>query len=77
MTLTSPTVIRATAAAGTAAETACLPCGYHSGPGEIDTVYVLDVDGLIMVWNTSYYAGTPAEDVAELEAIVQSASFGE
>ena len=53
------------------------PCGYHSGPGEIDTVYILDVDGLIMAWNTSYYAGTPAEDVAELEAIVQSASFGE
>jgi hypothetical protein len=53
------------------------PCGYHSGPGEIDTIYILDVDGPIMVWNTSYYAGTPAEDVAELEAIVQSASFGE
>ena len=48
-----------------------------SGFGEIDTIYVLDVDGLIMVWNTNYYAGTPAEDVAELEAIVQSASFGE
>ena len=53
------------------------PCGYHSGAGEIDTVYILDVDGLIMAWNTKHYAGTPAEDVAELEAIVQSASFGE
>ena len=53
------------------------PCGYHSGAGEIDTVYILDVDGVIMAWNTKYYAGTPAEDVAELEAIVQSASFGE
>ncbi|MEX0625633.1 MAG: hypothetical protein WD402_03725 [Chloroflexota bacterium] len=53
------------------------PCGYHSGPGEIDTVYVLDIDGLIVAWNTKYYAGTPAEHVDELEAIVQSASFGE
>jgi hypothetical protein len=53
------------------------PCGYHSGAGEIDTVYILDVDGVIMAWNTKHYAGTPAEDVAELEAIVQSASFGE
>ncbi len=53
------------------------PCGYHDGPGEIDTVYILDVDGLIMAWHTGYYAGTPAEVVAELEAIVQSASFGE
>ena len=53
------------------------PCGYHTGEGEIDTVYILDVDGLIMAWQTGYYTGTPAQDVAELEAIVQSASFGE
>lgn len=53
------------------------PCGYHSGAGEIDTVYILDVDGVIVAWNTKYYEGTPAEDVAELEAIVQSASFGD
>ena len=53
------------------------PCGWHSGPGEINTVYILDVDGVTMAWVTNYYAGTPAEDVAELEAIVQSASFGE
>jgi DNA-directed RNA polymerase specialized sigma24 family protein len=32
---------------------------------------------LIMAWQTKYYAGTPAEVVAELEAIVQSATFGE
>jgi hypothetical protein len=53
------------------------PCGYHSGAGEIDTVYIVDVDGPIMAWVTKYYAGTPAEDVADLEAIVESASFGE
>jgi hypothetical protein len=53
------------------------PCGYHGGPGAIDTVYILDVEGLIMAWQTGYFAGTPAKYVAELEAIVQSASFGE
>ena len=40
-------------------------------------MYILDVDGLVMAWHTNYYAGTSPEDVAELEAIVQSASFGE
>ena len=53
------------------------PCGYHGGADAIDTVYILDVGGLIMAWQTGYYTGTPAEDVAELKAIVQSASFGE
>ena len=53
------------------------PCGYHTGASEIDTVYVLDVDGLIVAWNTEYHPETPAEVVAEIEAIVQSASFGE
>ena len=54
------------------------PCGWHTGsPTEIDTVYILDVDGQIMAWLTNYHVGTSAEDVAELEAIVQSASFGQ
>lgn len=53
------------------------PCGYHSGAGEIDTVYLLDVDGVILAWNTKHYAGTPPEAIAEMEAIVQSASFGD
>lgn len=53
------------------------PCGYHGGADAIDTVYILDIDGLIMAWQTGFYTGTSTEDVAELEAIVQSASFGE
>lgn len=53
------------------------PCGYHSGAGEIDTVVILDVDGVLVAWNTMHYADTPAADVAELEAIVQSATFGD
>jgi hypothetical protein len=53
------------------------PCGYHSGAGEVDTVYVLDVDGRLMAWQTGHQTETSAEVVSELEAIVQSASFGE
>lgn len=53
------------------------PCGFHVGPGETSTEYILDVDGVIMAWHTGYQAGTPADVVAELEAIVQSATFGE
>lgn len=30
-----------------------------------------------MIIDTSYYAGTPAEDVAALEAIVESGAFGD
>lgn len=48
---------------------------YAQGPGQIDEVWVLDVDGLMVVIDWTYYAGTPAEDVAELRAIVESATF--
>ena len=35
------------------------PCGYHTGsPTEIDTVYILDVDGQVMAWLTNYHTGT-------------------
>jgi hypothetical protein len=59
---------------GTAADP---PCGFHGGPGETDIEYILDVDGVLMAWHTGYEDGTPADVVAELEAIVQSATFGE
>ncbi len=54
-----------------------LACGFHGGPGETSTEYILDVDGVIMAWHTGYQADAPAEAAAELEAIVQSATFGE
>jgi hypothetical protein len=53
------------------------PCGFHGGPGETTADYILDVNGVLMAWHTGYEAETPADVVAELEAIVQSASFGE
>jgi hypothetical protein len=58
---------------GVATETT--PARYHQGPGQIDEVWILDVDGVLTVIDTAYYAGTPAEHVAEMRAIVESASF--
>jgi hypothetical protein len=52
-------------------------CGFHGTPGETSTEYILDVDGVIVAWHTGYGPGAPADVVAELEAIVQSATFGE
>jgi hypothetical protein len=51
------------------------PFRYHQDPGQIDTVYILDVDGTLAVIDTAYYAGTPQTVVDELEAIVESVSF--
>lgn len=53
------------------------PCGYSTGSTEIETVHVLDVDGVLVAWVTVHHPGTPIDVVAELEAIVQSATFGE
>jgi hypothetical protein len=53
------------------------PSRHAQSPGQIDTLYVLDLDGVIMIIDTSYYAETSADDVATLEAIVESGSFGD
>lgn len=54
------------------------PCGWHTGSRtEIDTVYLLDLDGQVMAWLTNHHTGTSEADVAQLEAIVRSASFGD
>ena len=53
------------------------PSRHAQAPGQVDTLYILDLDGVIMIIDTSYYAETPAENVAALEAIVESGSFGD
>jgi hypothetical protein len=53
------------------------PSRHAQAPGQIDTLYILDLDGVIMIIDTSSYPGTPAEDVAAMEAIVESGSFGD
>jgi len=52
------------------------PFRYHQDPGQIDKLWILDVDGTLAVIDTAYYSGTPQDVVDELEAIVESATFG-
>jgi hypothetical protein len=47
----------------------------HEGPGQIDEVWVVDVDGTLIVIDAGYFADTPAEDVEEMRAMVESATF--
>ena len=48
---------------------------YSQGPDQIEEVWAVDVDGLIVVLDGAYYADTPQNAVDELRAIVQSATF--
>jgi hypothetical protein len=48
---------------------------YSQGPGQIEEVWAVDVDGLIVVLIGGYYAETPQNAVDELRAILASATF--
>jgi hypothetical protein len=48
------------------------PYRYHQDPGQIDVVWALDVDGTLAVFDWSYYAETPQDDIDELRAIMES-----
>lgn len=48
---------------------------YAQGPGEIDEVWILDVDGRIVVIEWGHFADTPQAVVGELEALVESSTF--
>ena len=51
------------------------PALFAQGPGEIDEVWVVDVDGRIAVMQGGYYADTAQHAVDELHAILSSATF--
>jgi len=48
---------------------------FHQGPGQIDEVWVVDVDGTLVFFDAGYFADTPAEYVEEMRAMVESATF--
>jgi hypothetical protein len=48
---------------------------YHKGPGQIDTLRVVQVDGMLVVIDSAAYAATPLADAAELDAIANSTVF--
>ena len=51
------------------------PFRYHQDPGQIDKLWILDVEGELVVIDTAHYEGTPQSVVDELDAIVESATF--
>jgi hypothetical protein len=48
---------------------------YAQGPGQIDEVWILDVDGQMVLIDWTYYEATPQDVVDELRAIVESVTF--
>jgi hypothetical protein len=56
-------------------DTETTPARYAQSPGQIERLWVLDVDGQLVVIDTAYYLGTPQAVVIEMDAIVQSMTF--
>lgn len=50
---------------------------YSQGQGQIEEVWAVDVDGVIVVLDGVYYPDTPQNAVDELRAILGSMTFGE
>jgi hypothetical protein len=51
------------------------PARVHQGPGQIDEIWFLDVDGVIVILDATYRPDTSPELVEELQAIAESATF--
>ena len=51
------------------------PTRWHQGPGQIDQLWIVDVDGAFAILDAMYRPDTPAELVDELRAIAESATF--
>ena len=51
------------------------PARYQQGPGQIDDIWILDVDGEIVVLDAAYGPMTPAALIDETRAIAESATF--
>jgi hypothetical protein len=51
------------------------PALWAQGPGEIDEIWVVDVDGRIVLLEGGYYPATPPDVVDEAHEILRSATF--
>ncbi len=47
----------------------------HQGPGQIDELWILDVDGSIVILDAMYGPATPGDLVEELRTLAESATF--
>jgi hypothetical protein len=52
------------------------PSRNAQGAGQIDELWILDVDGAIVILDATYSPGTPADLVEETRAVAESATFG-
>jgi len=48
---------------------------YHQGPGQIDELWIVDMDGAFWIIDAMYRPDTPPALVEEMRGIVQSATF--
>jgi hypothetical protein len=48
---------------------------YYQGPGQINEVWVVDVDGVPVTIDSGYYDGTPRAVRDELRALAESITF--
>jgi hypothetical protein len=48
---------------------------YHQGPGQIDELWILGVDGAFVIIDAMYRLDTPSALVEEMRAIAESATF--
>jgi hypothetical protein len=48
---------------------------YNQGPGQIDELWIIDVEGSIVILDTMYRPDTPDELIEELRSIAGTATF--
>jgi hypothetical protein len=53
------------------------PHRYHQGPGQIDEFWVMDVDGVPVVIDLTYFPDAPQQVIDDFHAMAESATFGE
>jgi hypothetical protein len=51
------------------------PSRYHQGPGQVDELWIVDVNGALAVIDAMHRADTPTELIEEMRAIAESATF--
>jgi len=51
------------------------PSRWQSAPGQVDMVWIVDVEGQRIVFDTSHFPGASSEEVAELRDMVTTATF--
>jgi hypothetical protein len=51
------------------------PGRWQQGPGQIDEYWVVDVDGVVVPFDLTYWPDTPQDAIDDMRAMVESATF--